>query len=184
MNTYNMNLPLTREDVEKLRIGDVIYLTGYVYTSRDAAHKRFRTCLEEGKDLPIDLKDKTIFYAGPCPTKPGRTMGSIAPTTSARMDQFVEMTLKLGVTAMIGKGDRADYVADLCKKYGGVYLLSIGGASAMISDQVKSCEVIAYEDLGTESIKKLYVENLRVIVGIDTNGDVFQTREIEKYRKE
>lgn len=184
MNTYNMNLPLTREDVKKLKIGDVIYLTGYVYTSRDAAHKRFRTCLEEGKDLPIDLKDKTIFYAGPCPTKPGRTMGSIAPTTSARMDQFVEMTLKLGVTAMIGKGDRADYVADLCKKYGGVYLLSIGGASAMISDQVKSCEVIAYEDLGTESIKKLYVENLRVTVGIDTNGDVFQTREIEKYRKE
>lgn len=184
MNTYNMNLPLTREDVKKLRIGDVIYLTGYLYTSRDAAHKRFRTCLEEGKDLPIDLKDKTIFYAGPCPTKPGRTMGSIAPTTSARMDQFVEMTLKLGVRAMIGKGDRADYVADLCKEYGGVYLLSIGGASAMISDQVKSCEVIAYEDLGTESIKKLYVENLRVIVGIDTNGDVFQTREIEKYRKE
>lgn len=184
MNTYNMNLPLTREDVKKLRIGDVIYLTGYLYTSRDAAHKRFRTCLEEGKDLPIDLKDKTIFYAGPCPTKPGRTMGSIAPTTSARMDQFVEMTLKLGVTAMIGKGDRADYVADLCKKYGGVYLLSIGGASAMISDQVKSCEVIAYEDLGTESIKKLYVENLRVIVGIDTNGDVFQKREIEKYREE
>lgn len=179
-----MNLPLTREDVKKLRIGDVIYLTGYLYTSRDAAHKRFRTCLEEGKDLPIDLKDKTIFYAGPCPTKPGRTMGSIAPTTSARMDQFVEMTLKLGVTAMIGKGDRADYVADLCKKYGGVYLLSIGGASAMISDQVKSCEVIAYEDLGTESIKKLYVENLRVIVGIDTNGDVFQKREIEKYREE
>ena len=184
MNTYNMNVPLTREDVKKLRIGDVIYLTGYLYTSRDAAHKRFRTCLEEGKDLPIDLKDKTIFYAGPCPTKPGRTMGSIAPTTSARMDQFVEMTLKLGVRAMIGKGDRADYVADLCKEYGGVYLLSIGGASAMISDQVKSCEVIAYEDLGTESIKKLYVENLRVIVGIDTNGDVFQTREIEKYRKE
>lgn len=184
MNTYNMNLPLTREDVKKLRIGDVIYLTGYLYTSRDAAHKRFRTCLEEGKDLPIDLKDKTIFYAGPCPTKPGRTMGSIAPTTSARMDQFVEMTLKLGVTAMIGKGDRADYVADLCKKYGGVYLLSIGGASAMISDQVNSCEVIAYEDLGTESIKKLYVENLRVIVGIDTNGDVFQKREIEKYREE
>ncbi|NMW85302.1 TRZ/ATZ family protein [Peptoniphilus sp. AGMB00490] len=183
MNTYNMELPLTKEDVKKLKIGDIVYLTGDVYTSRDAAHKRFKACIEKGEELPIDLKDKTIFYAGPCPTKPGRTMGSIAPTTSARMDQYVEMTLKLGVTAMIGKGDRADYVADLCKKYGGVYLLSIGGASAMISNQVKSCDVIAYEDLGTESIKKLYVENLRVIVGIDTNGDVFQKREIEKYRE-
>jgi fumarate hydratase subunit beta len=110
-------------------------------------------------------------------------MGSIAPTTSMRMDHFVDMTLKIGMTAMIGKGDRAPYVADLCKKYGGVYLLSIGGASAMISNQVKTCEVVAYEDLGTESIKKLYVENLKVIVGIDAQGNVFQDREIKKYRK-
>ena len=109
-------------------------------------------------------------------------MGSIAPTTSMRMDGFVRMTFEQGMVAMIGKGDRSDEVAELCKEYGGVYLLSIGGASAMISNQVKSCEVVAYEDLGTESVKKLYVENLRVIVGIDTRGQVFQKREIEKYR--
>lgn len=183
MNTYNMNLPLTKEDVKKLKIGDIVYLTGYLYTSRDAAHKRFQKAVENGDELPIDFENQTIFYAGPCPTKPGRTMGSIAPTTSMRMDQYVEMMFKLGMVAMIGKGDRSDYVSDLCKEYGGIYLLSIGGASAMISNQVKSCEVVAYEDLGTESIKKLYVENLRLIVGIDTNGDVFQEREISKYKE-
>ena len=110
-------------------------------------------------------------------------MGSIAPTTSARMDCFVEMTFKLGMLAMIGKGDRADYVPELCRKYGGVYLLSIGGASAMISDQVKKCEVIAYDDLGTESIKRLEVEKLRLIVGIDSTGAVFQTQQIALYRR-
>ena len=184
MREFKVNLPFSREELKKYEIGDVLYLTGYVYTARDAAHKRFAQLVAEGKPLPVDLKGQTIFYAGPCPTKPDRTMGSIAPTTSMRMDGFVKMTFELGVGAMIGKGDRADSVADLCKEYGGVYLLSIGGASAMISDQVKSCEVVAYEDLGTESVKKLYVENLRVIVGIDTKGQVFQKREIAKYRKE
>ena len=184
MREFKVNLPFSREELKKYEIGDVLYLTGYVYTAQDAAHKRFAQLVAEGKPLPVDLKRQTIFYAGPCPTKPDRTMGSIAPTTSMRMDGFVKMTFELGVVAMIGKGDRADYVADLCKEYGGVYLLSIGGASAMISDQVKSCEVVAYEDLGTESVKKLYVENLRVIVGIDTKGQVFQKREIAKYRKD
>lgn len=183
MKEYNLSLPLSKEDTKDLQIGDVLYLTGYLYTARDAAHKRYEKILAEGGELPINFDGETVFYAGPCPTKPGRTMGSIAPTTSMRMDHFVEMTLKLGMTAMIGKGDRAPYVADLCKQYGGVYLLSIGGASAMISNQVKTCEVVAYEDLGTESIKKLYVENLKVIVGIDAQGNVFQDREIKKYRK-
>ncbi|NLC84574.1 MAG: TRZ/ATZ family protein, partial [Ruminococcaceae bacterium] len=154
-----------------------------VYTARDAAHKRFQELSDAGKELPIDINGQTIFYAGPCPTKPGRTMGSIAPTTSMRIDGFVEMMFQHGMIAMIGKGDRADYVADLCKQYGGLYLLSIGGASALISNQVKSCDVVAYEDLGTESIKCLRVENLRVIVGIDTKGQSFQKREIAKYKK-
>lgn len=183
MREFQVQLPLTKEELKRYEIGDVLYLTGYVYTARDAAHKRFAQLVAEGKPLPIDLKGQVIFYAGPCPTKPGRTMGSIAPTTSMRMDGFVKMTLDQGVVAMIGKGDRADYVADLCREYGSAYLLSIGGASAMISNQVKSCEVVAYEDLGTESVKKLYVEGLRVIVGIDTKGQVFQKREIAKYRK-
>lgn len=179
----SLQTPLTKEDMKQLNIGDVLELTGTIYTARDAAHKRMQTALAEGTPQPIDFKDQLIFYAGPCPTKPGRTMGSIAPTTSMRMDSFVEMTFQLGMLGMIGKGDRSEYVPDLCKKYGGVYLLSIGGASAMISNQVKTCDIVAYEDLGTESIKKLGVEKLRLIVGIDTNGRVFQNEEIAKYKR-
>lgn len=178
-----LQTPLTRDDMKELNIGDVLELTGTIYTARDAAHKRMQAALADGSPQPIDFKDQLIFYAGPCPTKPGRAMGSIAPTTSMRMDSFVEMTFQLGMLGMIGKGDRSDYVPELCKKYGGVYLLSIGGASAMISNQVKTCDVVAYEDLGTESIKRLQVEKLRLIVGIDTKGRVFQTEEIKKYRR-
>jgi fumarate hydratase subunit beta len=183
MREYHLSLPLSKEDVKDLEIGDVLYLTGDLYTARDAAHKRFEQTLEKGGELPINFDGQTIFYAGPCPTRPGRTMGSIAPTTSMRMDQYVEMMFKVGMTAMVGKGDRESFVADLCKEYGGVYLLSIGGASAMISNQVKTCDVVGYEDLGTESIKRLYVEDLKVIVGIDAKGNIFQDREIEKYKK-
>ena len=175
--------PLTKEDMGHLEIGDILELSGTVYTARDAAHKRIRTALAENKCPPINFENQFIFYAGPCPTKPGRNMGSIAPTTSMRMDPFVEMTFQLGMLGMIGKGDRSEYIPDLCRKYKGVYLLSIGGASAMISNQVKKCDVVAYEDLGTESIKKLTVENLRLIVGIDAKGNVFQNREIAKYRR-
>lgn len=178
-----LNTPLTKDDIRELNIGDVLELTGSIYTARDAAHKRMQAALAEGKPQPIDFTNQLIFYAGPCPTKPGRTMGSIAPTTSMRMDSFVEMTFQLGMLGMIGKGDRSDFVPGLCKKYGGVYLLSIGGASAMISNQVKTCDVVAYEDLGTESIKKLGVENLRLIVGIDTKGRVFQEEQIKLYKR-
>lgn len=178
-----LRTPLTKADVAELNIGDVLELTGTVFTARDAAHERMQAALAAGKPLPIDLRDQLIFYAGPCPAKPGRVIGAIAPTTSMRMDRFVEMTLRLGMLGMIGKGERSENVPALCKQYGGVYLLSIGGASAVISDQVKACEVVAYEDLEPESIKRLDVEKLRLIVGIDTKGRVFQTREIEKYRR-
>lgn len=178
-----LHTPLTKDDMMELNIGDVLELTGTIYTARDAAHKRMQAALAENKPQPIDFKDQLIFYAGPCPTKPGRAMGSIAPTTSMRMDSFVEMTFQLGMLGMIGKGDRSDFVPDLCKKYGGVYLLSIGGASAMISNQVKRCDVVAYEDLGTESIKRLEVEKLRLIVGIDTKGRVFQNEQIAMYKR-
>ena len=181
--TIQMHTPLTRDDMKKLDIGDIIELTGTIYTARDAAHKRMQAALAEGKPQPIDFSNQLIFYAGPCPTKPGRTMGSIAPTTSMRMDCFVEMTFQLGMLGMIGKGDRSDFVPELCRKYGGVYLLSIGGASALISNQVKKCDVVAYEDLGTESIKRLEVEKLRLIVGIDAKGRVFQEEEIRKYKR-
>jgi fumarate hydratase subunit beta len=178
-----LKTPLTRADMASLNIGDILELTGVIYTSRDAAHKRMETAWKEQKPLPIDLRNQFIFYAGPCPAKPGRAVGSIAPTTSMRMDSFVEMTFELGMLGMIGKGDRSAFVPGLCKKYGGVYLLSIGGASALISNQVKKCDVVAWDDLGTESIKRLEVENLRLIVGIDTKGNVFQAREIAKYKR-
>jgi fumarate hydratase subunit beta len=178
-----LQTPLSKEAVKGLAIGDIIELSGVIYTARDAAHQRLEGVWREGKPLPLDLRDQFIFYAGPCPAKPGHPVGSIAPTTSMRMDSFVEMTFELGLLGMIGKGDRSDFVPGLCKKYGGLYLLSIGGASALISRQVKGCEVVAYEDLGTESIKRLEVEKLRLIVGIDSRGEVFQAREIAKYRR-
>lgn len=183
MNTYHLTAPLTKEAVAHLRAGDIVYLSGEIYTARDAAHERFRKTLEKGESLPIDLTNETIFYAGPTPTKPGRVMGSIAPTTSMRIDGFVEMMFQQGMIAMIGKGDRHDYVADLCGRYGGVYFLSIGGASALISKDVKKCTVIAYEDLGTESIKRLVVENLRLVVGYGPTGDDLFKQEIAKYAK-
>jgi fumarate hydratase subunit beta len=181
--TMQLTTPLTKTDIKNLAIGDIVELTGTIYTARDAAHKRIADAYAAGKSPPIELANQVIFYAGPCPTKPGRTMGSIAPTTSARIDGFVDMMFKLGMLAMIGKGDRAAYVADLCKTHGGIYFLSIGGASALISNQVKKCDIVAYEDLGTESIKRLQVERLRLIVGIDTKGRVFQTEQINKYRR-
>ena len=183
-NIIQLQMPLTKADMANLNIGDVLEFTGPIYTARDAAHKRFEIALKEGRPLPLDLTDKIIFYAGPCPTKPGRVMGSVAPTTSMRMDCFVEMTFQLGMLAMIGKGDRSDFVPGLCKKYGGVYLLSISGVSALISDHVKTCEEVAYQDLGTESIKKLGVEKLRLFVGIDTKGRVFQEEQIKIYRRQ
>ena len=177
-----LKTPLTKADIEKLNIGDIIELTGVIYTARDAAHKRIKENIENNREQPIEFENQIIFYVGPTPAKPGEVIGSAAPTTSLRMDKYVEMSFKLGILGMIGKGERADYVADLCKKYKGIYFLSIGGASAMIANQIKECNVIAYEDLGTESIKRLYVENLRLIVGIDTKGKVFQNEQVKKYR--
>jgi fumarate hydratase subunit beta len=182
-NTIQMQTPLTKEDVKNLSIGDVIELTGTIITARDAAHKRMEAAWLAKTEQSVNFANQLIFYAGPCPAKPGRVCGSIAPTTSMRMDCFVEMTFELGMIGMIGKGDRSNFVPDLCKKYKGIYLLSIGGASALISNQIKSIEMIAYEDLGTESIKRLTVERLRLIVGIDTMGNVFQKREIAKYKR-
>ncbi len=178
-----INLPLTKEEAIKLRIGDVLELSGEIYTARDAAHKRFVETLEKGEALPIDLKDATIFYAGPCPPKPGEVIGPIGPTTSTRMDPYVEPLIKQGMVAMIGKGERQDYIRDLCKNHKVVYLLGIGGAATLYAQNIKSVEEVAYEDLGTESVKRLRVEGLKVIVGIDTEGNVLHKEGKEKFRK-
>ncbi len=154
-------------DTSTWRKGDVINLTGVVYTARDAAHKRMQEMLERGEELPVDFKGAFIYYAGPTPTKPGQVVGSIGPTTSCRMDKFIEMMPKLGIKGMIGKGPRSESVEKACKKYGLVYCVATGGAGALLSKRVKKCEEVAFQDLGCESIKRLEVDNFPIIVAID-----------------
>ena len=160
----------------ELRCGDKILLTGYVYTARDAAHKRFAALLDEGKELPIPLKDAVIYYAGPTPAPQGRPIGSCGPTTSGRMDRFAPRLLDLGLGGMIGKGERSQEVVDAIVRNKAIYLCAIGGAGALACNCIKSCEVVAFDDLGCESVKKLYVEDFPLIVADDCEGnDIFKS---------
>ena len=158
------------ETARTLRAGDKILLSGIVYTARDAAHKRFSALLDEGKELPFPLKGSAIYYAGPTPAPEGLPIGSCGPTTSARMDVFAPRLLDLGLSAMIGKGGRSPAVCDAIRRNGAVYLCAIGGAGALAAKAVRSVEVIAFEDLGCESVKRLVVEEFPLIVGIDCAG--------------
>lgn len=162
-------------DVTKLHAGDIVYLDEVIYTARDAAHLRIAGLLENNADLPVNFKDSFIYYAGPTPTKPDGIVGSIGPTTSSRMDKFVSMMPKLGVKGMIGKGPRSENVKKACQEYKMVYLIVTGGAGALLSKRVVSCEEVAFNDLGCESIKKLEVKNFPAIVAYDTYGnDIFE----------
>lgn len=154
----------------ELKAGDSIRLTGTVYTSRDAAHKRIKALIESGESLPFNLEGAVIYYAGPTQAKPGMVIGSCGPTTSGRMDPYAPMLMDRGLTATIGKGDRSPAVYEAIKRNKAVYLCAIGGAGALYAGAVESCEVIAFEDLGCESVKKLYVKDFPLIVGIDANG--------------
>ena len=158
------------EAARTLRAGDKILLSGVVYTARDAAHKRFSALLDEGKELPFPLKGSAIYYAGPTPAPEGLPIGSCGPTTSARMDVFAPRLLDLGLSAMIGKGGRSPAVCDAIRRNGAVYLCAIGGGGALAAKAVRSVEVIAFEDLGCESVKRLVVEEFPLIVGIDCAG--------------
>ena len=158
------------EAARTLRAGDKILLSGVVYTARDAAHKRFSALLDEGKELPFPLKGSAIYYAGPTPAPEGLPIGSCGPTTSARMDVFAPRLLDLGLSAMIGKGGRSPAVCDAIRRNGAVYLCDIGGAGALAAKAVRSVEVIAFEDLGCESVKRLVMEEFPLIVGIDCAG--------------
>ena len=167
----------------KLHAGDKILLTGTVYTARDAAHKRFMALLDEGGELPIPLKDAVIYYAGPTPAPEGRPIGSCGPTTSGRMDRFAPRLLDLGLGAMVGKGERSQEVRDAIVRNKAVYLCAVGGAGALACNCIKSCEVIAFEDLGCESVKRLYVERFPLVVADDCfGGDIFSSGR-EKYKK-
>lgn len=175
--------PLTREQLADLKAGDSVTVTGIIYTARDAAHKRMIDALMAGNELPFDVKGQIIYYVGPCPHREGEVIGSCGPTTSGRMDAYAPSLIKKGLCAMIGKGKRSDEVKKAMKESGSVYLGAIGGAGALISAHVRSCEVIAYDDLGTEAIRRLEVEDLPATVVIDSNGNDLYEIGKNKYRK-
>lgn len=163
--------PLTFEKTKDLRSGDNVLISGVIYTGRDAAHKRLCELLAEGKDLPIDVKDAIIYYVGPAPAQPGQVIGSAGPTTSYRMDAYAPALLDRGLKGMIGKGKRSDEVVESMKKNGAVYFGAIGGAGALLAKCIKKAEVVAYEDLGAEAIRRLEVEDLPATVIIDSQGN-------------
>jgi fumarate hydratase subunit beta len=181
MATYYLTTPLSKEDVKKLKAGDVVYLNGTIYTARDAAHKRLVELLEKGEELPFPIEGSVIYFVGPTPPKPGDPIGSAGPTTSYRMDSYSPTMLKHGSRGMIGKGKRNQEVKDACVKYGGVYFGATGGAGALLGKKIKSAEVIAYPELGPEAVRKLEVEDFPVTVINDTYGNDLYQMGREKY---
>ena len=177
----NISAPISDEDAKGLRAGDYVYITGTIYTARDAAHKRMSEALAAGKTLPIDMKNNIIYYMGPSPAREGRPIGSAGPTTASRMDKYAPSLLDLGLKGMIGKGKRTQQVKDAIVRNGAVYFAAVGGAGALLSQRIKKSEVIAYEDLGTEAIRKLEVEDFPVIVVIDSKGNNLYETAIKEY---
>ncbi len=167
----HITLPLTAELAQSLHAGDRVYLTGTIYTSRDAGHARMCDALARGEKLPFDPTDATIYYVGPSPAKPGQVIGSAGPTTSGRMDKYAPTMMSVGARGMIGKGARLPEVIDAMKQYSGVYFGAIGGAGALLAKSIKEAELIAYEDLGAEALRKLYVEEMPLVVIIDCEGN-------------
>ena len=163
--------PDSKEDARSLKAGDYVYLSGTIYTARDAAHKRMKEALDQGQKLPFDLKGSVIYYMGPSPAREGRPIGSAGPTTASRMDKYTPELLDLGLGAMIGKGKRSPAVIDAMVRNGAVYFAAVGGAGALLSKCILSSEIVAYEDLGAEAIRKLEVKNFPVIVVIDSQGN-------------
>ncbi|MGI6002862.1 MAG: Fe-S-containing hydro-lyase [Lachnospiraceae bacterium] len=180
---YSIKAPLCREEIDPLRAGDMVYLTGTIYTARDAAHKRMYEALRAGEKLPIPLEGQVIYYMGPSPAREGRVIGSAGPTTASRMDKYAPELLDLGLRGMIGKGRRSQAVRDAVCRNGAVYFAAVGGAGALLSKCIKSSQVIAYDDLGTEAIRRLEVENMPVIVVIDKEGNYLYDETLKKYRK-
>lgn len=176
--------PLNEETVRELKSGDYVYITGTIYTARDAAHKRMHEALSQGKELPFDLKDHVIYYMGPSPAREGRPIGSAGPTTASRMDKYTPALLDLGLRGMIGKGKRTEEVKKAIIRNNAVYFAAVGGAGALLSKSILSSEVIAYDDLGTEAIRKLSVKDFPVIVVIDAQGNDLYETSAEAFREE
>lgn len=179
----NITTPITEEKTRDLKSGDYVYITGTVYVARDAAHKRMIEALDRGEELPIDIKDSTIYYMGPSPAREGRPIGSAGPTTASRMDKYAPTLLDLGEKAMIGKGKRTKEVVDAIIRNKAVYFAAIGGAGALLSKCITKSEVICYDDLGAEAIRKIEVENFPVIVVIDREGNNLYETAIKEYCK-
>jgi fumarate hydratase subunit beta len=179
---YHLKTPLSSEEIRKLRIGDQVFLTGTIYMARDAAHKRMVELLDRNEPLPVDLRNQIIFYAGPCPPKPGQIIGPVAPTTAYRMDPYTPAMFRYGVKGAIGKGPRREIVKEACKVYGAVSFAAIGGLSALLSKKVKNVEIVAYKDLGPEAIRRLEVEEFPLLVAYDSYGGDLYEQEIAKYQ--
>ena len=171
---YNIMLPFTEKDIANIKSGDILYLSGTVYTARDAAHKRMTEELSLGRELPFDINGAVVYYLGPTPERPGQVIGSAGPTTSGRMDRYTPKLLSMGMKGMIGKGRRSEEVKEAIKNNRAIYMGATGGAGALLSKCIKEAEVVAYGDLGTEAIRKLRVENFPVTVLIDAQGRVFR----------
>ena len=169
--TKKIQTPLTREMVRELKAGDSCLITGTIYTARDAAHKRLCELVAQGKELPMEIKDAIIYFVGPTPAKPGQAIGSAGPTTSYRMDAYSPTLISIGQTGMIGKGKRNEEVINAMKEHGAIYFGAIGGCGALLSKCIKKAEIVAYEDLGAEAIRKLEVEDFPVVVIIDSEGN-------------
>jgi fumarate hydratase subunit beta len=183
MGIIHIQAPVVSDELDSLRAGDIVAISGYIYTGRDAAHKRLIECLESGKKLPVDFKGQFIYHVGPAPAKPGHASGSAGPTTSYRMDPYTPALLDQGLKAMIGKGFRSQAVIESMKKHKAVFFGATGGAAALIARSITKVEVVAYEDLGTEAIHKLYVVDFPAIVIIDSLGNNLYESEPPKYKK-
>ena len=178
-----ITLPITDEDIKNLKAGDSVLLSGSIISCRDAAHKRLYELIQKGEKLPVDIKGELIYYVGPAPAKPGYAVGPAGPTSSYRMDKYAPSLLDLGLKGMIGKGARNKEVVDAIVRNKGVYLVAIGGAAALIAKSIKSEEILCYEDLGTEAVRRYEVEDFPCIVAIDSNGNNVYETEPPKYRK-
>ena len=180
----HIKVPFNKEISSSLKAGDYVYLTGTIYTARDAAHKRMYEALQAGEELPMNMGNNVIYYMGPSPAREGRPIGSAGPTTASRMDKYAPSLLDLGLIGMIGKGKRTKEVKDAIIRNGAVYFAAVGGAGALLSKSITSSEVIAYDDLGTEAIRRLEVQNFPVIVVIDSEGNNLYETAFETYREE
>ncbi len=183
MAEIKLTTPISNEDLEKLKAGDKVLISGTIFTGRDAAHKKLIELLDAGKELPIDVRGQAIYYVGPSPARPGKAVGSAGPTTSYRMDPYTPKLIALGLKAMIGKGSRSAEVIDAMKKHKAVYLAAVGGAAALIARSIEKAEIVAYEDLGSEAIRKMEVKDFPAIVVNDTKGNDLYKLGTDQYKK-